>query len=175
MATRQMVVAVPPNRSTSFYFCVTMATSQMVVVVPPNLSTSFYFCVTMATSQMVVAVSPNLSTSFYFCVMMATSQMVVVVPPNLSTSFCFCVSMHRSTSLIKHQLDATLCRFYFCRVTLHVSGAKGPSSGVLKNWYGGPCIVAGRSSHHHIRGETAVSPLICGRRTSFLILLMMDP
>ena len=23
----------------------------------------------------------------------------------------------------KHQLDATLCRFYFCRVTLHVSGA----------------------------------------------------
>ena len=24
---------------------------------------------------------------------------------------------------IKHQLDATLCRFYFYRVTLHVSGA----------------------------------------------------
>jgi len=24
---------------------------------------------------------------------------------------------------MKHQLDATLCRFYFCRVTLHVSGA----------------------------------------------------
>ena len=23
---------------------------------------------------------------------------------------------------MKHQLDATLCRFYFCRVTLHVSG-----------------------------------------------------
>jgi len=22
---------------------------------------------------------------------------------------------------MKHQLDATLCRFYFCRVTLHVS------------------------------------------------------
>ena len=41
-------------------------------------------------------------------------------------------------SQIKHQLDATLCRFYFCRVTLHVSGVKHPSSGVLKNWYGGP-------------------------------------
>ena len=31
--------------------------------------------------------------------------------------------MHRSISQMKHQLDATLCRFYFCRVTLHVSGA----------------------------------------------------
>jgi len=27
---------------------------------------------------------------------------------------------------------------YFCRVTLHVSGVKRPSSGVLKNWHGGP-------------------------------------
>ena len=27
---------------------------------------------------------------------------------------------------IKHKLDATLCRFYFCRVTLHVSGVKRP-------------------------------------------------
>jgi hypothetical protein len=26
-------------------------------------------------------------------------------------------------SQVKNQLDATLCRFYFCRVTLHVSGA----------------------------------------------------
>ena len=26
-------------------------------------------------------------------------------------------------SQMQHQLDATLCRFYFCRVTLHVSGA----------------------------------------------------
>jgi hypothetical protein len=25
-------------------------------------------------------------------------------------------------SQMKHQLDATLCSFYFCRVTLHVSG-----------------------------------------------------
>ena len=41
-------------------------------------------------------------------------------------------------SQIKHQLDAILCRFYFCRVTLHVSGVKRPSSGVLKNWHGVP-------------------------------------
>jgi len=26
--------------------------------------------------------------------------------------------VHRSISQMKHQLDATLCRFYFCRVTL---------------------------------------------------------
>ena len=31
--------------------------------------------------------------------------------------------MHNSISQMKHQLNATLCRFYFCRVTLHVSGA----------------------------------------------------
>ena len=28
-----------------------------------------------------------------------------------------------SSSQMEHRLDATLCRFYFCRVTLHVSGA----------------------------------------------------
>ena len=39
---------------------------------------------------------------------------------------------------IKRQLDATLCRFYFCRVILHVSGVKRPSSGELKHWHGGP-------------------------------------
>jgi len=42
--------------------------------------------------------------------------------------FYFCVSVHRSISQIKHQLDAKLCRFYFCRVILHVSGVKRPSS-----------------------------------------------
>ena len=52
--------------------------------------------------------------------------------------FYFCVSVHRSMSQIKHQLDTTLCRFYFYRVTLHVSGVKRPSSGVLKIWHGGP-------------------------------------
>ena len=60
-------------------------------------------------------------------------------------------------SQIKHQLDATLCRFCFCRVTLHVSGVKRPSSGVFKTGTAatGTCVmVAGRSSHHHIRDET---------------------
>ena len=46
--------------------------------------------------------------------------------------FSFCASVHHSTSQMKHQLDATLCRFYFCRVTLHVPGVKRPSSGVFK-------------------------------------------
>jgi len=27
-----------------------------------------------------------------------------------------------NVSQMKHQLDATLCRFYFCLVTLHFSG-----------------------------------------------------
>ena len=43
---------------------------------------------------------------------------------------------------IKHQLDATLCRFYFCRVTLHVSGVKRPSSGVLKKLARRPLVHA---------------------------------
>ena len=59
-------------------------------------------------------------------------------------------------SQMKHQLDATLCRFYFCRVTLHVSGGKRPSSGVFKTSTAdtGTCvIVAGKSSHLLIRAE----------------------
>ena len=35
-------------------------------------------------------------------------------------------------SRMKHQLDATLCRFYFCRVTLHVSGASAHHQEYLK-------------------------------------------
>ena len=37
-----------------------------------------------------------------------------------------------NTSQMKHQLDATLCRFYFCRVTLHVSGASVHHQDYLK-------------------------------------------
>ena len=33
---------------------------------------------------------------------------------------------------MKHQLDATLCRFYFCRVTLHVSDASSHHQEYLK-------------------------------------------
>ena len=39
---------------------------------------------------------------------------------------------HYSASQMKHQLDATLCRFYFCRVTLHVSGASAHHQEYLK-------------------------------------------
>ena len=40
--------------------------------------------------------------------------------------------MHHSISQMKHQLDATLCRFYICRVTLHVSGASAHHQKYLK-------------------------------------------
>ena len=40
--------------------------------------------------------------------------------------------MHHSISQMKHQLDATLWRFYFCRVTLHVSGASAHHHEYLK-------------------------------------------
>jgi len=33
------------------------------------------------------------------------------------TLFYICVSVHRSISQIKHQFDATLCRFYFCFIS----------------------------------------------------------
>jgi hypothetical protein len=35
-------------------------------------------------------------------------------------------------SQMKHQLDATLCRVYFCRVTLHVSGTSAHHQEYLK-------------------------------------------
>ena len=38
----------------------------------------------------------------------------------------------RCLSQMKHQLDATLCRFYFCRITLHVSGAGAHHQEYLK-------------------------------------------
>ena len=46
--------------------------------------------------------------------------------------FWVCVSVHHSVSQMKHQLDATLCRFYFCRVTLHVSDASAHHQEYLK-------------------------------------------
>ena len=57
---------------------------------------------------------------------------------HLSTKSYYAINNICNLGQIKHQLDATLCRFYFCRVTLHVSGFKRPSSGVLKNWHGDP-------------------------------------
>jgi len=40
--------------------------------------------------------------------------------------------MLRKTRQMKHQLDATLCRFYFWRVTVHVSGANAHHQEYLK-------------------------------------------
>ena len=57
---------------------------------------------------------------------------------------------------MKHQLDAILFRFYFCRVTT-CFGRKRPSSGVFKTSTAatGTCvIVVGKSSHLLIRAGT---------------------
>jgi len=40
--------------------------------------------------------------------------------------------VHCSISQMKHQLDATLCRFYYCRVTLHVWGTSTHHQEYLK-------------------------------------------
>ena len=60
-------------------------------------------------------------------------------------------------SQVKHQLDATLCRLYFCRVTLHVSGASSHHQEYLKlvqRPLVRTCvIVAGKSSHLLIRAQ----------------------
>ena len=64
---------------------------------------------------------------------------------------------------MKHQLDAALCRFYFCRVTLHVSGASAHNQEYLKTSTAatGTCvIVVGQSSHLLIGAGTAVPALI---------------
>ena len=60
---------------------------------------------------------------------------------------------------MKHQLDAPLCTFYFCRVTLHVSGATAHHQEYLKTSTAatGTCvIVAGQSSHLLIRAVPAL-------------------
>ena len=51
---------------------------------------------------------------------------------------------------MKHQLDTTLYMLYFCRVTLHVSGASAHHQEYLKTSTaatGTYVIVAGKSSH----------------------------
>jgi hypothetical protein len=42
------------------------------------------------------------------------------------------IKLNISERQIKHQLDATLCRIYFCRVTLHVLGASAHHQEYLK-------------------------------------------
>ena len=47
-------------------------------------------------------------------------------------STAWCVFIGEMFSQMKHQLDVTLCRFYFCSVTLHVSGASSHHQEYLK-------------------------------------------
>ena len=58
--------------------------------------------------------------------------------------------MHHSISQMKHQLDATLCRFYFCRVTLHVSGASAHHQEYLKLVRGPLVHMLSLQVSHHI-------------------------
>jgi fructose-specific component phosphotransferase system IIB-like protein len=74
-----------------------------------------------------------------------------------ATGTCVIVA-GKSSHLIRAgtQLDAILCRFYFCRVALHVSGASAHHQEYLKTSTAatGTCvIVAGKSSHLLIRAD----------------------
>ena len=51
---------------------------------------------------------------------------------------------------MEHQLDATLCRFYFCRVTLHVSGASAHHQEYLKQVQRPLVHVLSLQVSHHI-------------------------
>ena len=64
---------------------------------------------------------------------------------------------------MKHQLDATLCSFYFCRVTLHVSGVKRPSSGVFKSSTvaTGTCVIVACKSSHLLIRASEIKPAQC--------------
>ena len=64
---------------------------------------------------------------------------------------------------MKHQLDATLYRFYFCRVTLHVSGASDHHQEYLKLVRRPMVHVLLLQVSHHISllGPEALAPETC--------------
>ena len=64
--------------------------------------------------------------------------------------FQFCASVHHCIGQMKHQLDATLCRFYFCRVTLYVSGASAHHQEYLKLVQRPLVLVLSLQVSHHI-------------------------
>ena len=74
---------------------------------------------------------------------------------------CFCEQLHHTISQMKHQLDVTLCRFYFCRVTLYVSGASAhhQENLILVQRPLVHVIAAGKSSHLLIRAGTECEAL----------------
>ena len=47
-------------------------------------------------------------------------------------TYSYLTNNYKDSSQMKHQLDATLCRFYFCWVTLYVSGASAHHQEYLK-------------------------------------------
>jgi hypothetical protein len=56
----------------------------------------------------------------------------------------------KQVSQMKHQIDATLCRFYFCRVTLHVSGTSAHHQEYLKQVQRPLLHVLSLQVSHHI-------------------------
>ena len=70
-----------------------------------------------------------------------------------------------SISQTKHQLDATLCRFYLCRVTLHVSGVSAHHQEYLKLVQRSLVHVLSLQVSHHIsllgRWWWALAPETC--------------
>ena len=67
------------------------------------------------------------------------------------------------------QLDATLCMFYYCRVTLHVSDVKRPLSGALKKLARRPLVqmLQLQVGHHITILGTNCNTCTRGRSTRF--------
>ena len=66
--------------------------------------------------------------------------------------------MHHSISQMKHQLDVTMCRFYYCRVTQHVSGASANHQEYLKLVQRPLVHVLSLQVSHHI---SLLGPPVC--------------
>ena len=70
--------------------------------------------------------SPGTATDF-------TDSRITVDSLHNANNYAYLIEQIRKRlSQMKHQLDTTLCRFYFCRVTLHVSGASAHHQEYLK-------------------------------------------
>ena len=70
--------------------------------------------------------------------------------PHISRILTGNIKMDLQYRKMKHQLDATLCRFYFCRVALHVSGASDHHQEYLKLVHRPLVHVLALQVSHHI-------------------------